>query len=343
MAGLPLPQTSTQGGPNPNSDPNYAGVSVLDNPGPALAPALTGDARASMAALLRARTAQALGGSTYQPPGAGPGMGSPSVPLPAYNASDPSLVATPANGVMGQGTGLTNMVESGGAQGAFDDRLSALRNQAPGVPEAIGNFLFNKAGGSGAQAYDQKNYAGDVYSRPETQQYFSAHPSLLAAAEKDPVNFAMKLGPMLDASVATLSGTAQPGSITHQTIDGPMVKPDDNTAQTAAYAKAFGISDQHAHAVSQPHHYTLPEFLHATEGLPIGALKNMWEMQHYLSPQQQALSRALATAQHNAQLEYEQNGHKPGSAQALFDQITKIAGGVLPALYGIQNPATQGQ
>lgn len=322
MATLPLPQTSPQGGPNPNSAPQ-PGLSVLDLPsfGGTVDGALTGNARAAAQANLR----QQIAGATAPPQSTG---------LPTYDPSAPSLVATPANGVMGQGTGLENWLDARGAQGTFDDRLSGLRSVAPNTMSDIGNWLFHQAGGAADQLHQARSYAGATYARPEAEQYFSAHPSLLSAAEKDPVQFATKLGPILDAAVAAQNGTATRGTITHQTPDGMMVKPDDNVEHTNAVSKAFGVTPQQGHAMTQPHHYTDAEWLHATEGMTNNQLQQIWEMQHYLNPQQQAMSTALSIAQKQAQEARAANpsGQGMNDAERTLYQMLQIGGGLSVAL-----------
>jgi len=222
--------------------------------------------------------------------GAGPGMNTPAIPLPEYDPRAPNLVQTPANGVGGQGTGAQNLVEGLQAQNTFGNRIDNLQeNVGPGVLGAIHNWMFNKAGSPEAAAHDAASYAGQVYNRPETMQYFSAHPSLLAAAEHDPVNFAMKLGKILDAHVAGATGQVPAGTTTQQTPAGPVTRPDDNPQYTDAVAKAFGATPQQAHAATQGHHYgTVEERAAAMQGISRYALRNIWEMQHYLNPAQRA-------------------------------------------------------
>ena len=219
--------------------------------------------------------------------------------MPGYDPTAPNLVNTPANGVQPQ-TGadwLKNLIPNAlGAspQSQFDRRVSMVGASPHNALDAISNWWSNAPGTPEAKAYDAQENASATLRRPEAQAYFGQHPSLLAHAEADPVGFAQKLGPILDAAVSASKGGVQPGTIMHSTLDGPMGKPDNNPAMTNAHAAAFGVTPQVAHAATQPHHYTDQEYLQVMRGTSRGALKNMWEMQHYLNPQQQAMSLALS-------------------------------------------------
>lgn len=286
-----LPQTSTQGGPNPNS--TNVGLSVLDLPsfGGTVNGALTGGARAAAMANLQAQQQQALLPAQSQ--------GLPSFEPGAAPLTDPTSSAA-------------GNAFSGLAQG---NRLGSLVQQTmPGVPEAIHNWMFNPVGGADATAYQARNKASSLYGSPEAQTYFGAHPSLLAHAEADPVGFAQKLGPILEAA----AGPKTPGQVVHNTPDGPMLKNDDHTKMTDAVAKSFGITQQQGHAITQPHQYTRAEYIAAMRGVPVGSLKNAFEMQRYLTPDQQGTAAYLASI--FADKDAAKQGQLPSPAQLQLEQ-----------------------
>lgn len=315
-----LPQTSPQGGPNPNSPFNNS-VSVLDLPKMGLSTdaTLTGAARASLAA-------QLYGTPQDQSAAVGTKIG-----LPGFNPSDPSMVGSVSMGpsdprarsanqdlVDPNAGGMAQSRQLNDAQNQFGTRLGALGNVGPGIGDSIHNWLFGGGGSAEGKQHDAKTYAAGIYQRPETQTYFAAHPGLLAQAEQDPMGFATKLGPVLDAAVAAKNGQAVPGSIVHQTIDGPMAKPDANPALTTAGANATGTTEQQYHAATQAHHYTDQEYLHVMRGLTHNQAKSIWDMQHYLNPQQQATSLALSMGMQQAQ------GGQLNPAQQQFYTVLKL-------------------
>ncbi len=288
----PLPQTTAFSPQDPQQSWNMSVLDMPPNTG-----ALDGQTRANALALAmqgqNAKIAPMIQATT------GPNA------LPAWDPNATSLVGTPAGGTPPPKTGLPyitsgDWLPSHSPQAQFDSRMGDLAysaNPNKGVMDAIHNWMSgttdpNAVAGQQAEAR---------YNSPEAKQYFAAHPSLLAAAEADPVNFAVKLGPILDAATARAQGKISTGQIVHSTIDGPMIKPDDHPEMTVALAKAHGITPQQAHAGSQSHHYTEDEFVHAMRGATRGSMRSMWEMQHYLDPTNQAKALALGIGAQRAQ------------------------------------------
>ena len=303
----------------PNPQPQQqTQMSVLDLPtmeGP-----LTGAARAAAAQRVYGVPAPAPA-PTYQSPGR-----APAIPLPSYDPSAPSLVGhanTPGVAqVDPQASGFSQWGQGAQATQDFNARAGKLAAaNTPGPLAHVNNWLFGA--GAAKDQFAQQSFAGDTYSRPEAKSYFSAHPSLLAAAESDPVGFAIKLGPILDAHVAAQNGTVQPGTITIQTPDGPMVKHDPNPPLTQSMAEAHGTHIQGAHAMLNPHAYNDQEWLAATAGMSRRAMKNIWQMQQHLSPQEKAQALLLGGAEQGAQ------GADPKSAAAI--QLDIAPASVMPS------------
>jgi hypothetical protein len=68
--------------------------------------------------------------------------------------------------------------------------------------------------------------------------------------------------------------------------DGTVKKPPDPGMVDAA-AKGTGATFEQANAMMNAHHYTQDEFVNAIRGMPIALVEKLWNMQHYLNPQQQ--------------------------------------------------------
>lgn len=295
MANPTLPQVSTQGGPNPNS-PGWS-VSVGDLPGMVQS---TGDARASMMALAQQRQAQALGVDPT---------------MPAYDPNAAPLVAPGAAG------DPTKNPANAATDTAFQGNLQAADKVDPGLMGALHNWWSNEAGSPAAQAYEAKVNATSALRGPEATTYFAAHPSLQSQLQTDPLGTAMKFGKVLEARGKGLNGT--PGTVPVTTPEGTTYKTDSNAEHTAAVAAAHGVTPTQAHAMTQWHEYTPQEWLHATAGLNNKQLSQMWEMQHYLNPAQQAMALSLSTAAKNAQ-----GTGKSSAAQAELDSQLQRAGGL---------------
>lgn len=302
----PLPQTSPQGGPNPNSPITNRSVSVLDLPGMGgtVNGALTGAARASLMSQLYGGSdeASATQGAVNGLPGYDPNAQS-MVGLVGTAPADPRARSAGAGPAVDPNAGSMDQEHQlAQAQGAFGNRMTSLvRGQQPSTYDAIHNWMFGGGGTAEGQTYAAKTYASSVLGSDAAKTYFGAHPSLLAHAEADPVGFAQKLGPIIEAKSAAAAGQRTPGQVVHLTADGPMLKNDDHTEMTDAVSKGFGMPQGQAHAMTQPHHYTPQEWLSATEGVTNKQLQQMWEMQHYLSPDQQASAMYLKAITGDAQ------------------------------------------
>jgi hypothetical protein len=257
--------------------------------------------------------------------------------LPAYdpNTTMPAPRSNPALSPMG------NLVDPYSQTAPMQKQLNVLAGQVnPGVTGAIKNFLFNPIGGPAATDYNTSTQAASVYSNPDAMKYFSAHPDLMSAATHDPVNFAMKLGPILEAHAAEQAGTHQPGPpAVHQTPDGPMLKDNPNGAKTNAMANAFGVDHNTANIMANPYAYTTKEWVKAAlaSGITNNQLEMMWGMQHYLSPSEQAKADVSNVA--NAQTA--PNAAPLSPAQERLIQVKRLESGVDVPMISLPPQASQ--
>jgi hypothetical protein len=212
---------------------------------------------------------------------------------------------------------------------------AAAAAATPNVGDAIHNWLF---GDPTARAqFAQQQAAGATLGTDAAKTAALSRPDIMQQLQTHPVAGAIRIGPVLDAAVAQQQGRHAPGLIAHNTIDGPVVKPDDNPAHTKAVSDMLGTSAQGAHLLTQKHHYTEDEWVrHAqAEGITNNQLQQMWGMQHYLNPQQQALSGALNVGSNLA---------RPGAealtaAQQQYYAMLRIAGGLAIPMPEAQPPA----
>ncbi len=284
MATLPLPQTNPQGGPNPNSPPVIRPFPDPTAAVPSLAGSLQGGALA-----------------TQQPP----------APAPALPAYDPNAGAY----VDPTRSGLGNLV-----QGFFNRQHAAniSRTVDPGIPGAIANWMFNPVGGPAAQNYQDRVQATQTLNSDAAQGYLSAHPDQLTAAHADPVAWARSMGPIFEA--AHLTATGQAIQDTHVTANGE-AKADPNPQMTKAIAEAHGVHPDAAHAIANPTAYTTDQFVNATLGMTKGQMKNIWQMQHYLDPQQQAHLAYLSSL--NKDYANAEKGNAPDAALQQYENALR--------------------
>jgi hypothetical protein len=274
----PLPQVSPQGGP-PGGSPQMGMPSPLGGV-PTMAASLVGGAQAAGMADARAQQ--------------------PWVP-PAYVPNAPSMVASPANGVAGDGTPFANAMGGMGADVGFQQRIEALQQNQPNVMDAVHNYLFNPVGSPEAKAYSDRVSAAKGISDAASNGYLAANPQVLAHLESDPVGG----GNMLAQAFATAKaqrgaqGATPPSGVTMAPLDGS-AKHDPNPILTAAMAQHHGTTPDAVHAFTHTTQYSLNDFLKATNGMTNGQITRMWAMQHYLSPAQQATATLLAAAQQQA-------------------------------------------
>ena len=289
----PLPQTSPQGGPNPNTNPGGWGVSVTDLP---LMPQLIGQATATTPDAQRAQFMQLA--QNRQQTALAP---SPSVPtavgnLPTFNAPASAPAVDP---------NLTGIGNAWANHRTAEDQQAALGHlqRGPGWGSSIYNYLFNPVGSPEAQAHAQQSTTANFYNQPDAAAYLSQHPDLATAATANPVRFATALGPILEAHQKQLANQQTPGAIPVQTPDGVAHLPVDNMERHAALKSALGTSDHGTAILMHPEKYDAATWAHAAlaHGVTNNQLKMMWEMQHYLNPQQQALQTAQSLAMQDAQ------------------------------------------
>ena len=325
----PLPQTSPQGGPNPNTNPGGFGVSVMDLPNmPALigqAQATTPDAqRAQLMQVAQQRQAAALAPSPAVPTAVGnlPAFGAPA-PAPAPDPNHSPLYNSVAQGVYD----ATNMQSR-----PYTTMVAHLQ---PGVGDTIKHYLWDAQGSPEAQAYNQNAALSNFYTQPDAKAYLSQHPDLATAADANPVRFATALGPVLEAHQKELAGQATPGSIPVTTPDGHVSLPVNNMEKHAALKSALGTSDQATAILMHPEKYDSATWAKAAQahGITNNQLNMMWGMQHYLPPQQQALSGAVGLGLQD----YQRSG-TDAARQRLEAQLRLIgAGQINPQDYNAAN------
>ena len=303
-----LQQTNPAGGPNPNSPPGGFGVSIADLP----QFAATGGAQAAdvanqrqyLQSLYQQRQGAALAPTVTPTPAPAPAPTAPITPGPAAYAPGGSTLPAfdnsyvpPARGSNSALTGLGNMLDPNSQAAPVERETANLRNAVdPGVSGAIYNWVANPVGGPDAQAYHERVAAGSVYADPNATSYFGQHPDLMTHAQADPMGFSKLLGPILEAHAAEQAGTHKPMPVTVQTRGGPEVHMSPNGAKTDAIAKGFNLPLDKAHILANPGMYSTQDFTNGIRGISRGAINNMWQMQHYLNPQQQAEAQYLSGA-----------------------------------------------
>ncbi len=303
MATLPLPQVSPQGGPNPNSpfggltDPTASLPSMGGVAPPPAQGGVTMDGIAQATAMANLRSQMAAQTAPDGGPLAGSRLGA--LFSPATGAPSPDAVAQ------------------------YDAARSAA--SPGGVMGAIGSYMFGTPEERAAHA--QRVQATDIMNSPQFESTAQGSPSIMQELQTNPVGAAIKIGPMIEAAVQAQKGGAVPGPISVPTPTGPKMMTDPDPAATAAAAKAHGVPPHVAYAMANPHHLSEDEFVHAMQGTNMYQLQQMWEMQHYLNPQQQAAAGALSVAQQQAQ-----PGAKPMNAAQtrLYDLMRVIGGAVVP-------------
>lgn len=264
------------------------------------------------------------GGPGFAPPGSDPTAG-----LPTWGGmmQGAALAAPPDDPNL---SGMANMHARNVAIQNVTQRTNALADTGPGVAERFLNWtgLTGGTSGAGSAALDARQGAADTYAKPAATSYFTQHPDQLTFAEKDPVGFAMKLGPILDAHAN--AGTAQPEALDH---GNGMVKTNTNPQLTAAVAKAHGIAVGAAHAITEPHQYSWPEFQAATRGMTNRQAAQAWEMQHYLNPQQQAVAGYLSGLTNQANAAHPNGGpaNDGGAADKQLQQVLHMITTGMPA------------
>jgi len=100
---------------------------------------------------------------------------------------------------------------------------------------------------------------------------------------------AVQQDPIVGSVLQTLMGVPQSFAV-HD--DGTVKKPPDPGMVDAA-AKGTGATFEQANAMMNAHHYTQDEFVNAIRGMPIAVVEKLWNMQHYLNPQQMASKRYI--------------------------------------------------
>jgi hypothetical protein len=212
----------------------------------------------------------------------------------------------------------------------------------------MGSFLF---GTPEYQAGTQlKVNAAQTFAKPEVQQLLMNNPDHLAAAAQDPVTAAGHFENFLSA-MGNMKGRA-PNQITHVGPNGTsIVKNADNPEMINSVAAGMGADPRHVHGMLEPHQFSQQEFESAMADMPMVVADHLWNMQHYLNPQQQAavsylgsLNQRTSAAQKALQ-DAQSAGHSSGitaaqkalaQAQADSDAAMKFYGMGQSGLYAPQ-------
>lgn len=276
---------------------------------PAASAQLTGDARASFIQNLRSQQAATGAGVPQYTPGAPSNLGT--TPAPGFQTIDPN-----ASGFNQWDASQRNDTALQGVIGKAQSDVGA--NYGP--ISDVGNWLFG-AGGTPAE-YAAKKQANTLIGSNAMHDYLAQFPSMAHEMQANPMAFAQRVGPMMEAASAK---PATPGVHTGVGADGmPYNKTDTNPALTDAFAAAHGVGRDAAHAGLETGQYSLPEFLNAVRGTSRVAMKNMWEMQHYLDPKAQATATALAQSQQAALNEQQANASTGAKTTAAGDLYHKL-------------------
>ena len=102
---------------------------------------------------------------------------------------------------------------------------------------------------------------------------------------------------------------------------------------TKAVADAHGMALGAAHAITEPHQYSWPEFQAATRGMTNRQAAQAWEMQHYLNPQQQAVAGYLSGLTNQANASHPDGGAAKdgGAADKQLQQVLHMITTGMPA------------
>ena len=234
---------------------------------------------------------------TPQAPRGAPGRGD--WPVPALPVPSPANAPAPAAPDPTR-SGFSNWMmppEDPQTKGTFAaaDLETAAR---PGVGAAIHNFFFNPVGSPEAAAYKAQSDAATTLGSTAMGGYLARFPSMADAAAHNPVQFATAVGPILEAHQKELAGMQTPGAVTVKTNDGDATVPVNNMEKHAGLKAALGTTDHGTALLMDPSHMTQSQWVkHArAAGITNNQLRMMWEMQHYLPPQQQAAQEQLGLA-----------------------------------------------
>lgn len=211
--------------------------------------------------------------------------------LPAFDPNaQPDAPARDPNA-----SGFANLLASFGQN---NQQNAALAQFQGGLPKPGGiDRLTNFFGGNDATTakMDEQARTFDFYHDPNTTKYLAAHPDFINAASKDPLGFAAKLQPVIEAAT-----TAHPATVAHAGPAGTVTKTVPDPAHLAAVAAITG----EPHDVVNPwlNHptYTDDEFINATQGLNWKQAARMFGAAQRLTPQQQITNQYAGILHDNA-------------------------------------------
>lgn len=144
--------------------------------------------------------------------------------------------------------------------GPVDKMLSFFKARVPGEPGV----------------YAREN-AASVYGDDRARALLASDPAWMNAAKAKPVEFAQVLKQMMDHADGA-PATTTPGGKAIADPEGVNMK-----------AKISGASHDAAHASHEPGQYTESEFIKHIGSLSWNQAAKLWQMQHYLPPQQQMM------------------------------------------------------
>ena len=160
-----------------------------------------------------------------------------------------------------------------------------------------------------AHSPDVRADAAAIYSDPRVKALITSDPQWLNAAKAKPVEFAQVLKTMMSHADGA-PDTVTPG--------GKQIGDPDTVHTKATVA---GVHLDAAHAAHEPGQYTESEFIKHIGSLSWNQAGKLWQMQHYLPPQQQM---QIAMMNHV--------GAQRSKAEQLYNQLKGAAGASPTAL-----------
>ena len=156
----------------------------------------------------------------------------------------------------------------------------AMPNGQPGGSVPTGAFAPGSFGAHGAPNFGQ-NTPAPPPAPVATQRVGRA----AGVGMAPPV-----LGPALDAAIA---GRAN-NTVVHPNPGGaPIVKTVNDPTQVDVLSTLTGLPRHQVHMMSEPQGYSRDEFIKAARSIPAAQMQQLWNMQHYLTPEQQFLPTLL--------------------------------------------------
>ena len=256
--------------------------------------------------------------------------------------------------IAAQPTFLDRLVHGSALGGAVRVGTDALQQQGPARPSLPGPVAAQPGGSTPANQTGFNAYQGpgvdisQLWARPTPQNPIDGpvKGSGGAAATgfnayqgpvQEPINAPKQVAPLAQGGAAQAPQPLAQGNLNPlmQVMAGapaqyahsigpdgvPFTKPVGSPAVNHV-AQATGTPINVVNAMMHPELYSPQEFAHTIGGLSKKTIQDMWNMQHYLTPQQQALPQYI---QHQQQYIDAAKGSDHGASQAQLDEYAKQA------------------